>query len=214
MKALFSFLALFFMLSPVFAQDETLLGGNIEHGAYFAPTLRVSQIGNDNIGMLAGGYGGWLLDHRLLLGIGGYGLVSNHFAPHPTLDYYKLTEKSTVVAMGYGGFVLEYTFWPNKLVHMNINLLLGAGAVNIRYSSYFANWYEWSNYSSWYLFNRPDVFFVIEPGIQAELNFTPWMRAFIGGNARFVTDIDQIEGMTNSMLSGFSGSIGVKFGWF
>src|SRR4051812_3919802 len=61
-------------------RDETVLGGEIEHGGYGGPRIGYTRIaGND--AMWIGGEGGWNLDHHLIIGGAGFGLVTQQPAP-------------------------------------------------------------------------------------------------------------------------------------
>lgn len=74
---------------------------------------------NGEFANLFGIYGGWLINHQFMIGVGGYGRttdVSRH-------------------QMGYGGFVLEYYINPNRLWNVSVKGLLGAGSSS----------YEWDN---------------------------------------------------------------------
>jgi hypothetical protein len=57
---------------PVFAGDETLFSGNVEHGGFGGPVVKFTQI-KDEFGVLVGGRGGWIINHSFVLGAGGYG---------------------------------------------------------------------------------------------------------------------------------------------
>jgi len=61
---------------PVMAQDETLISGEIESGWYVAPLFKVGQINGDT-GFFIGGQGGWIINHRFVIGGMGYGLIND-----------------------------------------------------------------------------------------------------------------------------------------
>src|SRR3974390_1344606 len=56
----------------------------VHDGFAFAPDVKVTDI-NHQTGVLVGAYGGWMIDNKLLLGGGGYGLTNG--SGHTGLGY-------------------------------------------------------------------------------------------------------------------------------
>lgn len=196
---------------PAYAQEaETLLSAPIEHGGYGALVVKGSPVGG-SMEMFVGAYGGWLINHQLLIGAGGYGLVTDARASQTAQDAYGYAGTTLYTNFGYGGFVTEYLFTPSKLVHVNAQLLIGAGGVNYRDS-----WYDngWDDNSSDHHYGPSDEVFVLEPSVLLELNVTSWFRIDAGAGYRYVSGIEDLRGITNADLSGFSGSLAFKFGSF
>lgn len=75
---------------------------------------------------MVGGRGGWIINHSLVLGGGGYGVASEVDAPAGVLPL----EGPLDIEVGYGGFELEYIIHPMSLVHFNIYNFIGGGATN------------------------------------------------------------------------------------
>ncbi len=197
-----------FVISPVIlcAQEsdtaqETLFSGDVEHGGYGCFSLKVAPI-LDKAQLFIGGYGGWFINHTLMVGGGGYGLTSRVSAPDAVE---KIEGKTADLKMGYGGFMAEYTYNSNKLLHFTANVLLGAGGAT----------YTWDYQDFDIDINDPvaDSFFVGEFGANVELNVASFARVAVGGSYRFVSGLD-LEGMSNKDLSGPSGNITFKFGKF
>jgi len=63
-------------------EEETLLGGGFESGGYGGPVVKFTNVKGE-FAVMAGGYGGWLINHSLMLGGGGYGLVTHHYLDVP-----------------------------------------------------------------------------------------------------------------------------------
>ena len=166
------------------AQEKTLLGGGLESGGFGAPVVKFSDVGGD-FAVFAGGRGGWIINHTLVLGGGGYG-VANALG-----DFDFPFERG--IEFGYGGFEVEYINRSDELVHFSICTLIGAGGAT-------------------YLFDRTDTVFVLEPAANLMLNVTSFFRIGAGGGYRFVTaaDLD----LTNSDLSAPFGVLTFKFGSF
>jgi hypothetical protein len=193
-------LILFVLGSFLYAQEETLLGdGEIVHGGFGGPVVKFTSI-NGQMAVLVGGRGGWIINHSLVIGGGGYGLANevkgneNYFNSKYLLNF------------GYGGFELEYIIEPNKAVHGSIYLLLGGGAINQR-NPIDNNW----NDLSWD--EKSDVFFVAEPAANVELNIIRFMRIDLGVGYRFISGVDKYN-VTDANLSGVSAVLTFKFGKF
>jgi hypothetical protein len=207
MKKLLVIIFLLVICSYAFPQEETLLEGGIESGGFGGPVVKFTQIKNE-FGVLVGGYGGWLINHTVMLGGGGYGLVNKIRASDEAQEFYRsFTGRPINIEMGYGGVVLEYINSSNSLVHFAFNALIGAGGVS--YKERDDNDWEWNDNN-----NGPtDAFFIVEPELKAELNITGFLRINVGGSYRFVSGIN-ITGLKNSDIAGPSANITFKFGKF
>jgi hypothetical protein len=190
--------------TPLFAQEQTLFDGGLESGGFGGPAVKFTSVQKE-FAVMAGGYGGWLINHQFMIGGGGYGLATEHEISNQAMTYYNFPRKM-YLEFAYGGGMLEYICTPNKLLHGSVNVLIGAGGVTYRESQY-----EWENMNS---SRRSDAFFVVEPTVSAELNLTTWMRLDVGAGYRFITGIGELVGISNSDFSGPSGSVTVKFGSF
>ena len=202
MKAIFSTLALFALLSiPALAQPQTLLDGAVEHGGFGGVTAQATEL-NDKLGLLVGGGGGWILNHSVAIGGAGYGLTTEI----PVTDASLSTPK--YLDMGYGGVYLGYVHNSNDLVHFSVNTLVGAGAMQLNDAPPSESWGKTNNSGP------SDGFFVVEPGVNAELNVASYFRVALGGSYRFVTGVDKMPGLSNSSVSGPSANLTFKFGSF
>ncbi len=185
------------------SQQETLFSGDIENGGYGCFSMKVSPILN-KAQLFLGGYGGWFINHTLMIGGGGYGLTSRISAPDVVE---KIDGKTSDLKMGYGGVMVEYTYNSSKLIHFTGNLLLGAGGAV----------YTWDYQTIDTAYNvsdaQADSFFVGEFGANVELNVSSFARVAVGGSYRFASGLN-LEGMSNKDISGPSGNITFKFGTF
>jgi hypothetical protein len=197
------FLFLLLLTTSALAQEETLLGsGEIDNGGYGALVVKLSSV-NNHFAVLAGARGGWIINHTFCIGLGGYGLVNNVWANSVGLFGQEF------VNLGYGGLDLEFIVNSNGLLHASFHTLLGAGAVGLRNSSE----YPWDNFYDQNSYYRYDTFFVLEPGINLDLNVTTWMRVSIGAEYRHVSGLS--SGVTtNTDLSTPSGTLAFRFGSF
>jgi hypothetical protein len=109
--------------SPLMAQEKEepeVLLENSHHGFVFALDNKFSEV-DGRFANFFGLYGGWLINHQFLIGLGGYGKTTG------------INERQ----MGYGGLVLEYYLDPNRLVNFSIRGLLGAGASAVAWADPF-----------------------------------------------------------------------------
>ena len=112
-------LVLFCLFSAhIFAQEsseesqdtETLLPSDFDNGFVVGFDDKLSTL-DGNFANFAGFHGGWLIDHSVLIGMAAYGTTADQG-----------------FEMGYGGFLVEYFFNPNKLFNYSIRGLIGGGA--------------------------------------------------------------------------------------
>lgn len=186
-------------------ESETLISGHIESSGFGGPVVKFTRIDGD-FAVLVGGRGGWIINHSFSIGIGGYGLVNDI---HPGGDI-PLSQR---IQMGYGGLILEGIIASNKLVHLTVGTLIGAGGVAHGYQ-WFDDWDCWYDDDWGYSYHRnPDVFFVLEPEINLMLNVARFFRIGIGASYRYATETDR-EWISDDDLSGFSASLTFKFGVF
>ena len=112
MKAVLFLMVLCAISMPALAEEQTLISGGIESGGFGGPVVKFGKIEGESA-VLVGGYGGWLINHRFMIGGGGCGLAN----------------RASDTQMGYGGAMLEYTTASNNLIHFYGNLLIGAGSI-------------------------------------------------------------------------------------
>lgn len=186
---------------------RTLFGSDeITHGGYGGLAINYSQIDGKDA-LLVGARGGWIINHGIAIGLGGYGFA-NEMKYQKTIE--GINDKYTL-AGGYGGLLIEPIIGGNWPVHVSIPVLIGAGGV-----AYINNYYYSDDLNSDDCHHRSedaDAFFVIEPGIELELNMVKFMRLAIGGYYRYTSDLELAD--TNSdILNGFSAGVTLKFGKF
>lgn len=207
-KYVLSIMLLTFAMSIALAQEEdyqvketkTVLGKNTKARGFGSLDLKVSKFKNDHA-LLVGAHGGVLLDNRFILGLGGYGLTTN-------VDF----EGTDPIGKqylygGYGGLVLGAVIAPREMVHIYIPVLIGAGGMEVTDQNYFQGRFD-SNH-----FTESSAFFVVEPGIEVEINMTKFFKIGIGGSYRWIRESNLVN-ITDDDLSNFSGQISFKFGSF
>ncbi len=195
MKKKIILLLILVITAGVSAEERTLLSGQVEHGGFGGPDLRLTTI-NGNITLLMGGRGGWIINHRFVLGGGGCGVVENVKAKRFTGD-------SLYVNFGYGGGFLEWVMRSDDLLHVTFSTFLGGGNVMLSGDHHAAD--EASN--------SHDGVFVGELNANLELNVVTWFRINFGAGYRYVSGVST-TGFKNSDFGGPTGTVVLKFGKF
>jgi len=181
------------------ASDEpvTLFGHRkVKYGGYGALGARYARVKGED-GAFVGGEGAFLIDHRLAIGLAGYGWSNEHRMP---VNGY-LGDR--YMHLGYGGLLIRYhVFIPQSPVSLSVATLIGGGAVGFT-----------TNRDDQMRRDNADLFFVFEPQLGAHIYLTRWMRAGLDAGYRLVSGVGRF-GFTESNFRGASlgGSIG--FGWF
>jgi hypothetical protein len=186
-------------VSPARGQPETLLNGDVDHGGFGGPALRLTAI-DGTAALLTGGRGGWILNfdggHSFVLGGGGYGLVTDLEAEGIVDE----RGEPLYLNLGYGGAFLEYVNHTSRLVHFTAEALFGGGGAGLREGDHDE-------------YDDPEPFFVAEPGVNVVLNVTTFFRMGAGVSYRFVSGTD-VTAFSDADLSGPSGVLTFNFGRF
>jgi len=183
---------------PAPEQPRTLLSHPIHSGGYGAPVVSYTRFA-DRDSVLIGGRGGWILNHRFVLGGGGFGLATparQRAGALPDQADYQHT-------FGYGGLWLEYMIAPMNVVHGSVGTLVGAGGVT-------------------YQRFRPQALvedvettsvFVLDPVAGVEVNVAPFLRIAVQAGYRVVRGVD-LASLGNAEASGFTLGGAIKLGGF
>jgi hypothetical protein len=187
---------------------EMLFHSKTKMGGYGAPETRVTSV-MASPALLLGAQGGWVINHRFILGLGGYGLATRHDVP----EAMRVGGSPSTLEMGYGGIRLGYTVAPESLVHFGFGMLLGGGglvAVSREPATTLAPNGETTTEQ-----RRGNVepFFAFEPELVGEVNVTQFMRIAVSGSYRFVNGLDS-HGLDNASLSRPALGISLRFGAF
>jgi hypothetical protein len=203
MKKLFLFIALA-LGTEAFAQDagQSTRLRNTTLTGYGVSSSKYTRFNGENAVVL-GAYGGLLINHKLMVGLGGYGLLTSHDA-NVVGDQYKKNS----YRMGYGGFVVEYNIIDRGRFHATSNVLLGGGAI--------INGHEKSRSFSdeeQFLSEEESGFLVAEPSVTIETDVTKWFRVGVGAGYRFVGSSNMLS-ISDGDLSGLTANLSLKFGVF
>jgi hypothetical protein len=212
MKKLFTFIMLALMVQIAFAQEKEEIQPEDDMntiftkdnlkvtGGYIIPEIKTGNV-HEDASLLIGGRIGMTFNEKFTLGLGGYGLVNNS-----NFDTGDAMYPEARIGMGYGGLALEYTFFSNKKVHFTIPVLVGAGGVYVYedVDDFFNNtWDEIENSAA----------FVVEPGVNIELNLFKFFRVDLGASYRMVSETS-LNYLSDEDLSDLTINVGFKFGFF
>ena len=156
-------------LIQISAQEtETLLKPGSDIKFIWGTEFKTSSIKSD-LGTSHGFFGGALFDRSILLGIS---LGTN-------LTHQKLNH-------GYFGLLIQYTHKPNDLIHLSGQLLLATASAK-GYEQKKTNLFD----------NLGNItgtsFYIIEPGLNVELNLTEYTRLIFGISYRYVTGLGELS---------------------
>jgi hypothetical protein len=226
-----SIVALLLLAAPLPAQrrgrDQTLFDGRqTSVGFALGPAVTLTEA-FDRSTWVGGGRAGIILGRRLVIGVAGFGGVTELsdevwvlpampesgapicaaiYPPPPgCVPYHRGTSE---VAWGYGGLELQVLNQPSRLLHWTAGVIVGGGSAEFR-----APWY----YERGTTRVDDDAFFVIEPSVGAQLNVLTWMRADLGVSYRFVQGLDREtlgRAVRDGDLAAPSVSLAVRVGRF
>lgn len=219
-RTLHTLLLLTLAAVPAIAQtsDEapmrTLLGGDkkLHHGGWGAPTTHYTRI-MDQDALLVGARGAWIIDHRVSIGLAGQGLVTpvaNSAYDAHLIEQGEVLLRRSSLYMGYGGLLIEPVIAYRSPVHITLPVIVGAGGVTYGYGSRLPEDFDPLTYDDRY---DAQAFFVVEPGIELEMNIIPLLRVGIGASYRYTTDLD-LPATPKDALHGLNAGISVKVGRF
>ena len=184
---------------------KSLLGKENDLNGFGAMDLKVGDFIGERA-LLMGAYGGFIINRRYLLGLAGYGLLTevqfDGTIPGET------TNKPLNLHGGYGGVLIGWTIAPRELIHISLPVILGVGAVEVSDEDFFVNNPADSEFTI-----ENSAFFIVEPGIELEFNITKFFRVGAGATYRHIAGTE-LTNIADGDLKGFSGLISFRFGRF
>ena len=181
-----------------------LLGKKSHIGGYGGVIIAYSHMLRED-GVLIGGEGAVLANHRLSLGGAGYGFSRTPSGP-PTL-----TGERREFITGYGGLVLRYAvFADNVPVYASLGVLLGGGAVVLA-----RDHCDECDYDDDWDDNHEEGhgYFVVQPDLSLHVNATRWLRFGLTAGYRFATAVDEYNFQSDELGGVVLGGT-IQAGWF
>jgi hypothetical protein len=183
---------------------KTLFNSNLKSsGGYGAITNKFTKVRGEYAN-LSGLYGGWYINHKLMVGVGMAASTNN--IPVPS-QYSTNTANKRTYQYGQFGLMTEYVLNSDKPIHLVLQAFGGAG-FTLQYER--NQWHSGGNdpYTS-----DENWFTVVEPGVQLEMNLFKWMRFSPGISYRATFGSDG-AGVKDKDMSGVSYNATLKFGRF
>ncbi len=205
-QLLFSVIVVVMCISLALGQEkkedqemQTLINfKKVTFGGYGGPEIGFSKIDNRDV-VLVGGHGGVVINHFLVIGGSGCGIVNQ-------LKYDNIGgTNSAYLLAGYGGLYMNLIIKPLKIIHFSVPMVIGAGG--IQYVKDINHQITETNIID------QDAFLVFEPGLDIELNVLRFMRLGAGVKYRWAPNIDLID-TPNDPFNGITYGISLKFGKF
>jgi hypothetical protein len=188
--------------------------GPIESGFLIAPDAKITQV-NDRSATLVGAYGGWMTEHTVLIGAGGYWLAND------ARDF----------DMAYGGPVVEWLVHGNRTIAFGARGLVGGGRATLSGTlgdlfGVRTNQEAAASIDRGGRHGRPvvtdgrrtitsasivvvrDDFFIAEPQAIVSMRAARWLHVDAGVGYRLIAGAENL----NDRLRGVSGTLSVKFG--
>lgn len=191
------------------SEMKTIFGNTdhkISHGGYAAISVGYTQIDHQDAFTL-GGRAAWVIDHHVAVGLAGTALVNSVYVDgywdnvNPGQGYY--------LVGGYGGFFFEPIIATNFPIHVAFPILIGGGGLAL--NDYTWHDYQWDNNN--YNPYDYDAYFIVEPGVEIELNVVKPVRMAFGVSYRFTSNL-HMNYVPKDMMNGFNGTVTFKFGKF
>lgn len=169
----------------------------LQIGGYGGPTIAYSRmLGRD--GVLIGGEGGVLIDHRLTLGGAGYAFSRTPDGP-PAPDGTPRNYFS-----GYGGFVIRYAVYADLPIYASLGLLLGGGALTLATHDHDHEGDENTEVRG---------YFVAQPDASLHVNLTRWLRISLTGGYRIASGVEAFHYQASDISGAVIGG-NIQGGWF
>ena len=184
-------------------QSKPPEGRKLHHSGYGALTTNYSKFNGENA-MFVGAYGGWLINHKLMLGLAGQYLVTQHDG----FGFNQETNKRNELKMGYGGLMVEYTFLEKRKIHATANSIVGFGVITNGSNG----GYDPETGESWRSVDESG-FLAFHPSVNVELDVTRWFRVSAGGGYRIIAS-SNIKNLSDADLSSPTANVTLKFGIF
>jgi hypothetical protein len=177
-----------------------LFGRDLHVGGYGGIDVMYTRMfGRD--GAVVGLQGAVLINHRLALGLAGYGFTNPATGPND------LEGDAQYFETGYGGLTVRYSLMSDELpVYVTIGGLVGGGAIELtdRHGDEDLDLGD---------DRADDVFAVFQPDVTLHANVTRWMRFGATAGYRFTSGVNHL-GFEESDVNGVVIGGHVQFGSF
>jgi hypothetical protein len=208
-KGILTFLAVMVGIIMSYAQvrfdgrpgEKTLFGDARPCGGFVSFAGKLAYVNNTSA-YFSGGKAAVVFGSKVNLGIAGYGLLTDVGS-----DQFAVDGNEYFIEMTYGGIFIEPVFGSDQIIHFTMPLVFGGGVSALSMSRPWDVDYEFDDYTD------RELFYAAETGMNLELNLFRFLRLGVGLSYRFVGETGIFQ-RTNTDLSGWSGNVALKLGWF
>jgi hypothetical protein len=183
---------------------KTLFSGVESTGFYFGYKTKIGDL-NGESSLMLGGELAMVMSSKFNVGFVGYGLITNVDA-----DTYAGNAEKLSLHFGYGGFLLDPVIASKSMVHITVPVIVGVGYAGVHLKEEFFKDFGKEDYE---YESKTDAILVVEPGMNVEINLFKHVRLGLGASYRYVYD-SNVNEISDEELSGMSGNVSLKFGWF
>lgn len=185
-------------------------------GLSITPEFQYSRLAGQFTPM-AGVAGMVHFNKRFALGAAAYTTLNDRFSP-TSLSGNRALEMDT----WYGGLRMEFTPKPDAKVHVSFPLLIGMGEVDVDSVNH-REWRDREDYRDDYLDYNETKYFVIQPGVNLEVNLIRYVKFTLGASYRIVPAVGNNNSAlvraayptpSASQLGGLNLSAGLRIGLF
>ncbi|MBD2767976.1 hypothetical protein IC235_08730 [Hymenobacter sp. BT664] len=177
---------------------KTLFGSGTRPRFFAAGTFHYSSLAGRDAWSL-GGRTGVVLNRTFALSLGGSFLTDNHYR-----NSNAWTSASNQLTVAYGGLYLEPLLPTTGLVHLAFPVLIGGGAASSR---------DWDYPTPGATHFHSDGFFIVEPGVNVEVNLTRFLIVGLGATYRYAPNF-KLPGVSDTALNSFTTGLTLKVGNF
>jgi len=190
-------------------ETQSLLGGDSKITGWFVGIDNSFSQLNDKCAALPGFSFGMVINRSIQ-----FGLIGKSFSWHETyLKYDNVMPEACYLNGGYGGLYIDANAHAGRLIHLSFPLIIGGGGAS--YLS--ANKYPEPDDNGEIDYSRKELalspFFVLEPGVNLEMNITGFMKVYSGVSYRWINGM-RLENTSNHAFDGFNLNVGLRFGKF
>lgn len=182
-------------------RPPSLLGKKVVFSGYGGVDVLYTRM-FERDGAVIGLKGALLLDHRLALGLAGYGWTNPVRGPNSD------TGRSRRYQTGYGGFTVHYSIYWDSPAYLTVGALMGGGGVSLT---------SWDGDRDDRDDRRDDdesvtdTFVVFQPDVTLHLNITPWLRTGVMAGYRVTQGVGYLgfeEEDVNGLVLGATLQVG------
>lgn len=191
-------------------EPQTIFSTGSKITGWFIEFNNASTTLNGKYAFMPGIAGGIVMNRNFSVG-----LIAKSVSWYPThLKFTDVMDEPAYLEGGYGGLYLVASPIDKKVLHITFPVIAGAGGAvymsQLRYPE-LDDIEDLGDFEHITLSSSP--FFVVEPGVNAELNVTGFMKVYAGYSYRWLMGLN-LDNTSGNAFNGSNFNFGVRFGKF